>query len=77
MLHNQNKLLPFSYNEHAIQKYSVLLKRQFSSVTPTFAKVMVTVNEVEDETDYFQMGQNYEQEYMVINMEENQGSSWN
>jgi hypothetical protein len=55
----------------------VLLKRQFSSVTPTFAKVMVTVNEVEDETDYFQMGQNYEQEYMVINMEENQGSSWN
>ena len=77
MYFNQERLEPKKFKEEAITRYSSLISRQFSPSQPAFAIVKISIDTVEDETDMFQLGQNYEQNFMKIKMEPNQFSSWN
>lgn len=76
MYFNQERLEPKKFKEEAITRYSSLISRQFSPSQPAFAIVKISIDTVEDETDMFQLGQNYEQNFMKIKMEPNQFSSW-
>ena len=59
-LFNHGKLLPKEFRHKAIEKYSKLESRQFSGKDTSFAMVTVSIDTVEDETDYVHWGRSYD-----------------
>jgi len=57
-------LLLGRYGKDKIQKRAKLLSRQFNSKEPTFAYVDTSIDILEDETSFLNIGQFKEQKYM-------------
>ena len=76
ILYNQEEFQPQSYGDKSVKKVSKFMFRQFSSNSPSFAYMPVSINTIEDETFLFNVGQQKVHEYMSLKMKSTQLSSW-
>ena len=58
-------------------KESKVVNQQFSLAEPKFMSSNIHLNEVEDEIDYFQVGQTDEDSFFEMTIELPESSSWN
>ena len=60
ILMNIEQFIPHKYGKNTFQKKSKLLTRQFNTHEPTFAIMETSIDSLEDETSFFNIGQFYE-----------------
>ena len=72
---NYDQFLPDTYGKDSIKHKSKIISHQFDSVYPTFSFIKTKIKEIEDESQWFNLGQYKLVKYMQFNMLPNERSA--
>ena len=56
IMYNYDEFNPSVYGKDKFHKKSKLVSRQFNSVSPTFADIKISIDALEDETSFVNLG---------------------
>ena len=76
VLHNSERLNPEKFGEDSIVRESKMISKQIDPYTPNYHSIYVRLNELEDETQFFQYGKPEYTEYVDVSIDEPGFSSW-
>ena len=75
---NQERINPIGYGDEIIERYSEIKNTQFDEYKPGWIKSKISLNEFNDESDYFQLGSEDIYEAIQLEMDNFPGiTSWN
>ena len=75
LLYNYDEFNPSKFGKDKFIRKSRFISRQFNSIQPTFANIKTSIDMLEDETSFVNLGQYEEEKYMQIKMKANEASS--
>ena len=61
---NYDQLIPTKFGENTIKKVSKIQSRQFNSIQPTFTNARISIDQIEDESAFLNVGQYKETNYL-------------
>ena len=70
------RFLPEKYGNESIKRYSAILNQQFDADKPSWLQTLVQANELQDETEYLQLGFETQTDFFTHNKENIYASAW-